>query len=72
MGGGLSGGSAAHASGTEEVPIDFEEEVIARGRVMAEIAPSAATHALRQEAALSIPSGQQGHGSPSAMAGMES
>jgi hypothetical protein len=56
MGGGLSGGSAACASGTAS----------------GVIAPTIAMQAVRQPAGFSTPSGQHGQESPSAIAGMES
>jgi hypothetical protein len=72
MGGGVSGGSAAHAREVWDAAIEVDDVATTPGHVSAESAPSAATQALRHEAALSTPSGQHGQGSPSAVADIKS
>ncbi len=68
----MRGGSAAHATDTITVATAFVDTGATRGNAGVEIAPIEAAHALRQAAVLSTPSGQQGHGSPSDVAGMKS
>jgi hypothetical protein len=72
MGGGLSGGSAACASGTASGVIARAASAAAGGDGAIGIAPTIAMQAVRQPAGFSTPSGQHGQESPSAIAGMES
>ena len=68
----MSGGSAAQANSTVTVVNAVVDVTVTSGGIGVEIAPSEAAQTLRQAAALSTPSGQQGQGSPSCIAGMKS
>ena len=68
----MSGGSAAQAGGMLTAANAAVDVIVTIGNTGVEIAPADAAQALRQEAMLSTPSGQQGQGSPSCVAGMKS
>ena len=66
------GGSAACMRGVAKKTTAAEDSVGSTGISIVVMAPSEARHALKQPAASSTPSGQQGHGSPSGNAGIMS